>query len=506
MRSDGASRPVTSGRHQVQASRGTARGTSRAGSTRRSAAARTRSGASIRRAPANGRRVSRRNGNARAALGIGAIVLSLLLVFLLVKSVVGCVSRASDRGDKKTEAPAEQEVVETVAETKPVTIDLVMIGDILQHSWVYQSGFHDDGTRNYDHIFAHIGSEIEGADIKVVNQETILGGDSFTFSGYPAFNGPQEMGDAEVKAGFNVALRATNHALDYGYDGLHSELAYWREKHPEVAVIGAWDPEDPSSSLGDTYIFEKDGFKVALLNFTYGTNDIPDPDGRVSLLEESHVRSAIEAAEAQADMVVVFPHWGEEYNLTPVQDQYDMAEVMMEAGADVIIGGHPHVIEPVEVLTAPDGHKVPCFWSVGNFVSTQIDNQNLVGGVAKVTMEKASDGSCSVTACSFVPTITHKGTSTDMTTYLLRDYTDDLASSNYLAANDTDNTSLTVAWANDFCTQVLGPGFDTTSEQLVINPSELVASAPSATDATSSTEAEADASAEEDAEQLDEAA
>ena len=271
-------------------------------------------------------------------------------------------------------------------------------------------------------------------------------------------------------------------------------------------MIGAWDPEDPSSSLGDTYIFEKDGFKVALLNFTYGTNDIPDPDNRVSLLEESHVRSAIEAAEAQADMVVVFPHWGEEYNLTPVQDQYDMAEVMMEAGADVIIGGHPHVIEPVEVLTAPDGHKVPCFWSVGNFVSTQIDNQNLVGGVAKVTMEKAGDGSCSVTACSFVPTITHKGTSTDMTTYLLRDYTDDLASSNFLVQNDTDNTSLTVAWANDFCTQVLGPGFDTTSEQLVIDPAELVASAPSATDATSSTEAEADASAEEDAEQLDEAA
>lgn len=428
------------------------------------------------------------------------------MVFILIKSVVGCVSRAFDRDEKKTEAPAEQEVVE-VAETKPVTIDLVMIGDILQHSGVFQSGYQADGSRNYDHIFAHIGSEIEGADIKVVNQETILGGDSFTFSGYPAFNGPQEMGDAEVKAGFNVALRATNHALDYGYDGLHSELAFWREKHPEVAVIGAWDPEDPSSSLGDTYIFEKDGFKVALLNFTYGTNDIPDPDNRVSLLEESHVRSAIEAAEAQADMVVVFPHWGEEYNLTPVQDQYDMAEVMMEAGADVIIGGHPHVIEPVEILTAPDGHKVPCFWSVGNFVSTQIDNQNLVGGVAKVTMEKAGDGSCSVTACSFVPTITHKGTSTDMTTYLLRDYTDELASSNYLESNYTDNTNLTVAWANDFCTQVLGPGFDTTSEQLVIDPSELVATKPpTTTDAAGASEGESDASSEEDVEGLDEAA
>jgi poly-gamma-glutamate synthesis protein (capsule biosynthesis protein) len=178
----------------------------------------------------------------------------------------------------------------------------------------------------------------------------------------------------------------------------------------------------------------------------------------------------------------------------------------MEAGADVIIGGHPHVIEPVEVLTAPDGHKVPCFWSVGNFVSTQVDNQNLIGGVAKVTMVKDGNGACSVTACSFVPTVTHKGIGSNMTTYLLRDYTDDLATSNYLEANGTDNTNLTVAWANEFCTEVLGPGFDTTSEQLVIDPAELVASAPSTTDATGSSEAEADASAEEDAEELDEAA
>lgn len=439
------------------------------------------------------------------AIGIGVIVCSLLLVFFLIKSMIGCVSRAFDRGEKKTSVPAEQEVVE-VAETKPVQIDLVMIGDILQHSGVFQSGYLDDGTRNYDHIFAHIGSEIEGADIKVVNQETILGGEGFSFSGYPAFNGPQEMGDAEVKAGFNVALRATNHALDYGYEGLHSELAYWREKHPEMAVIGAWDPDDPASSLGDTYIFEKDGFKVALLNFTYGTNDIPDPDNRVSLLEESHVRSSIEAAEAQADMVVVFPHWGEEYNLVPVQDQYDMAEVMMEAGADVIIGGHPHVIEPVEVLTAPDGHKVPCFWSVGNFVSTQVDNQNLIGGVAKVTMVKDGNGACSVTACSFVPTVTHKGIGSNMTTYLLRDYTDDLAASNYLEANGTDNTNLTVAWADQFCSEVLGSQFDATTQQLVIDPASLVASKPAATDDADASEGQAGDSSQEDAEQLDEAA
>ena len=406
----------------------------------------------------------------RAGLGIAAVVLCLVLLFLAIRGIAGCVSRAF--APKEPEQTVEQQEQESKA-AEPVQIDLAMIGDILQHSWVYQSGFNDDGTRNYDHIFAHIGSEIEGADIKVVNQETVLGGDKFEFSGYPTFNGPQEMGDAEAKAGFNVILRATNHAMDVGYEGLASEMSFWKTQHPEVAVIGAVNPDDPSASVDDIYFFEKDGFKVALLNYTYDLNGFEDPKDAVSILDEDRVRSTVSAADAAADMVVVFPHWGEEYELQPVESQKEMAEVFMEAGADVIIGGHPHVIEPVEILTAPDGHKVPCFWSVGNFVSTQIDNENLVGGVAKVSMQKDSDGRCSILECSFVPTITHKGLGSNMTTYLLRDYTDSLAETNYLEANDTDNTSLTVEWANDFCREVLGSSFDTATEQIVFGPEQF---------------------------------
>ena len=406
----------------------------------------------------------------RAGLGIAAVVLCLVLLFLAIRGIAGCVSRAF--APKEPEQAVEQQEQESKA-AEPVQIDLAMIGDILQHSWVYQSGFNDDGTRNYDHIFAHIGSEIEGADIKVVNQETVLGGDKFEFSGYPTFNGPQEMGDAEAKAGFNVILRATNHAMDVGYEGLASEMSFWKTQHPEVAVIGAVNPDDPSASVDDIYFFEKDGFKVALLNYTYDLNGFEDPKDAVSILDEDRVRSTVSAADAAADMVVVFPHWGEEYELQPVESQKEMAEVFMEAGADVIIGGHPHVIEPVEILTAPDGHKVPCFWSVGNFVSTQIDNENLVGGVAKVSMQKDSDGRCSILECSFVPTITHKGLGSNMTTYLLRDYTDSLAETNYLEANDTDNTSLTVEWANDFCREVLGSSFDTATEQIVFGPEQF---------------------------------
>ena len=425
--------------------------------------------------PRGGRAGARSRNALVPALGIAAIIGCLLVLFLAVRGVAGCVSRAFA---PKDEAPAQQQETESqasapAAKESPVQIDLVMIGDILQHRGVFESGYMDDGTRNYDHIFANIAGLIDGADIKVVNQETVLGGAQFDFSGYPSFNGPQEMGDAEVKAGFNVILRATNHAMDMGYAGLSSEISFWHTNHPEVGVIGAVDPNDPETSVDDVYVFEKDGFKVALLNYTYDLNGYEDPQGAVSMLDEEHVKRTLATANELADMVVVFPHWGEEYNLTPVQSQYDMANTLIENGADVIIGGHPHVIEPVEVLTASDGRKVPCFWSVGNFVSTQLDSENLVGGAAKVTLYKDSDGSCRVTAASFVPTITHEGVGVNLTTYPIYDYTDALASSSYDSNNGVDHSTLTREWANEFCTQVLGSGFDTASGVLTIDPASL---------------------------------
>ena len=457
-----------------------------------------------------------RRRNTRLAILIAGAVVSLLVVFLCIRGIVGCVSRHfSDTTTTEVESKADSgknEAAVTEEKAAPVTINLMMIGDILQHRGVYESGYLDDGTRNYDHIFAHIGDQLTDADIKVVNQETLLGGTMFEFSGYPTFNGPQEMGDAEVKAGFNVVLRATNHAMDMGYEGLHSELSYWHTQHPEIAVIGAVDPDDSSASIEDVYIYEKDGFKIALLNYTFDLNGFEDPQNKVSWLDEDHVRRTVQAADASADMVVVFPHWGEEYNLEPVEYQRQMAQIFMDAGADVIIGGHPHVIEPVEILTASDGRKVPCFWSVGNFVCTQVDNENLVGGVAKVSFAKESDGTSSITGASFVPTICHKGIGSAMTTYLLRDYNDDLAATNYLESNETDNTSLTVAWANEFCTQVLGPNFDTSSEQIVFGPESFTPSAPvsqmSSGDSSSSEKSADDGGVSEgqSAEELDEAA
>ena len=159
---------------------------------------------------------------------------------------------ANSSGSLTQGAPGQGAVAirEKTPDQGSVTIDLVMIGDILQHTGVYRSGQQPDGSYNFDHVFSHIGPTLEGVDVKVLNQETPLGGAELGFTGYPSFNGPQEMGDAEVTAGFNVILKATNHAMDRSYAGIHNELEFWHEKHPDVAVLGERDVQSTTMEIG----------------------------------------------------------------------------------------------------------------------------------------------------------------------------------------------------------------------------------------------------------------
>lgn len=359
-------------------------------------------------------------------------------------------AESTQDADASTTAEAVPE-----GETQAVDITLVAVGDVLQHQGVWESGLRQDGTYDFHHIFAHLGDALDGADLKVLNQESILGGDIAPYSSYPSFNGPQEMGDAEADAGFNVILRASNHTMDMGYDGLRSELAFWGSAHPDVMVLGA---VEAGASVDDVVVYERDGFRVALLNYTYGLNGYADPEGAVSMLDEEHVRTTLAQADAMADMVVVFPHWGEEYQTVPVESQVAWEEFLRDNGADVIVGAHPHVLEPVDTYERSDGGTGVCFWSLGNFVSGQVKNETLVGGLARVTLRKEADGTCSVVSATLEPVVTHKGRGSDMTVYRLRDYTDELAATNAFAS--VSNASLTPAWAQDFCADVLGKTYD----------------------------------------------
>ncbi len=348
------------------------------------------------------------------------------------------------------------------------TITLMMVGDMLIHQSVWSSGERSDGTYNFDHFFTHMADEFSAADISIVNQETILGGTQHGLEDFPCFNSPQELGDAEVAAGVDVALSATNHALDQGFEGIQWDLSYWREKHPEMIVPGIAD----SQELADTIqIIERSGIKVALLNYTQHTNSIPLPENATYCVKKLHLCDLAgdvqRAREAGADFVIAFPHWGTEYVYTPDSDQISYAHTFVDAGVDAIIGTHPHVIENVEVWNGTDGKRVPIFWSLGNYVSGQIEKPRMLGGMAKLTLQKTGS-TCKITEYSMTPTVTHRAWDTSMGVYKLSDYTDDLAAKNAIR-NASGCSDFSVQYCRDLAAQILGDKFN--SETCVLSES-----------------------------------
>ena len=343
--------------------------------------------------------------------------------------------------------------------TAPVSATLMMVGDMLIHQGVWVSGQRSDGTYNFDHFFAQLADEFSQADIAVVNQETILGGTERGLESFPYFNSPQELGDAEAKAGVDVAVSATNHALDHGFDGICWTLDYWRSRHPEMAVPGIADSQEVADA---PLVIERNGIKFGLLSYAEHTNSIPIPDNApfcVKTLKRSDFGADVAAArEAGADIVIAFPHWGTEYVYTPDSDQLRWAPMLAEAGVDAIIGTHPHVIEPLELIDGLEGRRVPVFWSLGNFVSWQIEKPRMLGGMAKLQFGIV-DGEVRVTSCSLEPVVTHKALDPSMTVYRLADYTEELAAANYVRQH-AGCGDFSAQYCRDLAAQVLGPDYD----------------------------------------------
>lgn len=362
----------------------------------------------------------------------------------------------------------------TVSDGAPRTrrVTLAMAGDVLVHPGVWMSGERPDGTRCYDHLFARVRPALEAADIAIVNQETVLGTPDMGYSGYPSFSSPQEFGDAEAAAGVDVALSATNHALDRGYAGIEATAGFWRERHPEVACAGIATSRE---GLDAFPVLERDGVRVAILNYTASTNGIPLPADApwcVSLLDGERVAADVARARSQgADAVVACPHWGTEYRSEPTSEQRGQADLFLELGVDVVIGTHPHVLEPVEVLERADGHRTVVFWSLGNLVSYQARKDAMVGGLAGVTLERGGGG-LRVAAASLTPLVTHIAPGTAFTTYPISEYTEELAADNAIRRSDGAG-DFSLAWCHDLCSRVLGPGYDAARGVLDVDPGPL---------------------------------
>ena len=414
-----------------------------------------------------------------AVLIVGLVVGGL---FFLTKTLGGARSDSQAQGGQDG---AVTEVAQTQAEAqKPaqVTINTLMVGDMLVHHGVWESGEKSTTDRNYDHLFAHVLDDLEWADLAMIDQETpLVGPGAFDFSGFPSFNGPQEIADAEAKAGFNMILHASNHAMDQGSDGLRSELNYWRTNFPNVQVVGAYMPgEEVAADQGPRY-FEKDGFKVAVLNYTYDLNGYEDPYDAVCEINYDQIQKDVAIAEANADLTIVCPHWGVEDETSPNDEQIELARLMCDWGVDLVFGNHPHVIQPVQLITNDAGHTMPVYWSTGNFISTMDQDRNLIGGIAKAVLVKDANGA-RVSEATFTPIVAHRAYTIssngindessepsynpDLTTYKLSDYTDEVAETNAWRPEDSRPSH---SWCVEFCSDVLGSAFDRQSCILTLN-------------------------------------
>lgn len=321
----------------------------------------------------------------------------------------------------------KEEAPECIEKNDHKEVTLLAVGDNLIHLQVIESGLKEDGTYNYDHLYSRLKSEIEAADIAVINQETILGGIEFPYTGYPVFNSPTQVGDALVKAGFDVVLHASNHTLDKGYRGVSNTFEYW-SKHPQITVLGINKSQEDQDTIK---IIEKNGIKIAMLNYTYGLNGFTMPKNKpflVNMLDKSKMKEDIRMAKEQADFVIVFPHWGTEYVYEPDKKQKELAHFFAEEGVDLVIGTHPHVLEPVEWVVSDSGHRMLIYYSLGNYVSYQKEAPRMLGGMANITITKENEVTY-IGEARITPIVTHYESTKDYSyeVYRLEDYTIDKA-------------------------------------------------------------------------------
>lgn len=374
------------------------------------------------------------NGNKKKLAGvIVPVVLAVLVICGF--AVSGHITKNMD-----SEMPTAQTTSEvtTQATTNAVSsVSLVAVGDNLIHNTLISAGEQEDSSLDYSSFYENIKNDISSADIAVINQETILGGSEFEYTGYPVFNSPWEIGTAAIDAGFDIFTCATNHSLDKGYAGIEQECAFF-DQHPEVVHVGTNDSEEDYNSI---IYYEKNSIRFAILNYTYGTNGIPIPESSpwcVNMMDKEKITADVNAAKQNADVIIVFPHWGTE-NSTSVSDyQREYVQLFSDLGVDIVIGTHPHVLQPVEwVENETTGKKMLVYYSLGNFISHQTSLNQLCGGMAEIKIEK-KNGEISITSAKLVPVVCwykSSGDKYEFSVYKLSDYTDAIADSHAQRSN-----------------------------------------------------------------------
>ena len=294
--------------------------------------------------------------------------------------------------EKKEEKP-----IEYVMPKEPVVIEhdlsLIMVGDCLIHGAIYDDARDKStGQYNFYKMIDNIKPIVSKYDLAFYNQESLLGGTALGLSSYPRFNAPQEVGDAFLDAGFNLVSLANNHSYDKGEKGIMSSLNYWKTKEG-IMTAGSYSSFEERDK---DVIMEKNGITYALLSYTTTTNGLVIPKGKeylVNVYSNEQAKKDIERLRDKVDLLMVSMHWGDEYTHNPNAQQEEIANYLASLGVDIVIGHHPHVIQPVEFIG-----KTMVIYSLGNFIASQYGEEKLTGLMMSVNVHKVEmDGKVKIT-------------------------------------------------------------------------------------------------------------
>jgi poly-gamma-glutamate synthesis protein (capsule biosynthesis protein) len=329
-----------------------------------------------------------------------------------------------------------------------ITISLSFVGDLMCHAPQYQSAQAGKDSFDFKPVYKFINEYLSSADFTFGNFETVVAGKDSKYSGYPLFNSPDEYLEALKDAGFDFLFTSNNHSLDRSETGILKTL----EKIRALGInsTGTFINQEDRDSVR---IISKDGFTIALLSYSYGTNGNVIPKGKdylINLIKDELIKNDIDSAKAKnPDLILCYFHFGDEYKRYPNQFQVDVVKKSIEYGADIIIASHPHVIQPVKYYNNPNSKLDSTFvaFSLGNFNSNQRDRYKDAGLILNIRLDKnITQKKLSYRNISYIPTWVFKGLAEGKNQYFILPFTSEVPDSTFSFLSMKDRKKMTQAF------------------------------------------------------------
>lgn len=336
------------------------------------------------------------------------------------------------------DSSVESETVEEKVE--PINFTMTAIGDTLCHNTQYWDAY-NSSTKQYDfsYVYDDIKDYTSNADITIGSLETTFAGEDMGYSNYPVFNSPDSLATGLKDIGVDVISLAGNHALDYGYSGICRTIDVL--DNAGISHLGTYKSAEDQNKI---LIKDVKGVKIAFINYTYGTNGIPVPSDKpycLNLIDKDLISKQIKQAKEQnVDMIVACMHWGTEYKTSANDEQKELADFLFKSGVDIILGNHPHVLEPMEkkTITLDDGSTKDVFvvYALGNFTADQRAEITRDSAILNLDITKDSDGKILINKVSYVPIYMYKNSASKVHKFKILDIEKSIA--NY----DSGDTSI----------------------------------------------------------------